>query len=338
MPKRINPQDQWETDFQVPLPGEPRNIGPLETLFQRLLNRTERLKNRIAAILGTAWDATPPDTLAGLVGRVSTLEGSQGGTTLAAHRSASVLDHPDGSVTFAKLAPIRNAPSFTPSPGDFVLGGAASGIAVGNLPLGLANGVPFLDTAGSLANEDAYLNRGSLNNAIDWNTITRAGVYRVFPTAFGEGSANFPPASYGHGILLVLVSGPVVTQIYFPHHTDLKPYYRQLNSVWGPWVALGPVYGSNSNGHYVRFEEGTQICWATAIGHGPSPQTVIYPAAFISTPAVLVTLRDIVPGYVTVDWRTSNNVQLTVLKYNPDGTEYAGSYLGFGYIAIGRWR
>jgi hypothetical protein len=56
------------------LPGEPRNIGPLETLFQRLLNRTERLKNRVAAILGLPWDVTPPDTLAGLAGRVSMLE------------------------------------------------------------------------------------------------------------------------------------------------------------------------------------------------------------------------------------------------------------------------
>jgi hypothetical protein len=36
--------------------------------------------------------------------RVSSLETSQGGTTLAAHRSASVLDHPDGSVTTTKLA------------------------------------------------------------------------------------------------------------------------------------------------------------------------------------------------------------------------------------------
>jgi len=36
--------------------------------------------------------------------RVSSLETSQGGTTLAAHRNASVLDHPDGSVTTTKLA------------------------------------------------------------------------------------------------------------------------------------------------------------------------------------------------------------------------------------------
>jgi hypothetical protein len=74
MPKNLTPEDRWETDFQIPAPGEPRRIGPLEVLFQGLLNRTERLKSRIAAILGTAWDATPPDTLAGLAERVATVE------------------------------------------------------------------------------------------------------------------------------------------------------------------------------------------------------------------------------------------------------------------------
>lgn len=104
MPKNLTPQDQWETQFEVPLPGEPRNIGPLETLFQRLLNRTERLRSRIGDLLGLPWDSTPPDTLAGLHQRVGTLEAAQGGTTLQAHRSAPVLDHPDGSITLAKLA------------------------------------------------------------------------------------------------------------------------------------------------------------------------------------------------------------------------------------------
>ncbi len=104
MPKNLTPEDRWETDFQVPVPGDPRRIGPLETLFQRLLNRTELLKNRIAAILGLPWDAAPPDTLAGLAGRVSTLESAQGGTTLSVHRTAPVLDHPDGSVTPEKIA------------------------------------------------------------------------------------------------------------------------------------------------------------------------------------------------------------------------------------------
>jgi hypothetical protein len=102
MPKNLVPEERWETHFEVPIPGEPRRIGPLEVLFQRLLNRTEKLKGRLGAILGLPWDATPPDTLAGLAGRVSALE--EGSGTLSAHREAPVLDHPDGSVTEAKLA------------------------------------------------------------------------------------------------------------------------------------------------------------------------------------------------------------------------------------------
>ena len=131
MPKRIHPQDQWETDLQVPLPGEPRNIGPLETLFQRLLNRTERLKNRIGDILGLPWDAALPETLAGLTGRVSTLEASQGGTTLSAHRAAPVLDHPDGSVTLQKLA--NSAFSASPIPNTLALRNAFGTIQQGTI-------------------------------------------------------------------------------------------------------------------------------------------------------------------------------------------------------------
>jgi hypothetical protein len=104
MPTPMTPQDQWETEFEGPLPGEPGIASAFRTLIQRILNRTERLKNRIGDILGLPWDATPPDTLTGLAGRVRTLENSQGSTTLSAHRTASVLDHPDGSVTSPKLA------------------------------------------------------------------------------------------------------------------------------------------------------------------------------------------------------------------------------------------
>jgi hypothetical protein len=98
-------------------------------LFQRLLNRTERLKNRLGAILGLSWDAMPPDTLAGLAGRVSTLEGNQGGTTLSAHRTAPVLDHPDGSVTLPKLA--STAFSVVPIPNTLVLRTAQGSVLSG---------------------------------------------------------------------------------------------------------------------------------------------------------------------------------------------------------------
>jgi len=102
MPENLTPQNQWETEFQVPLPGEPRNIGPLKTIFQRLLNRTERLKGRIADILGVAWDATPPATISALNTRLANVEANQGSIP---DGSVTTTKLADGAVTAAKLAP-----------------------------------------------------------------------------------------------------------------------------------------------------------------------------------------------------------------------------------------
>ncbi len=79
MPRRLIAEDLWETEFEVPLPGEPRRIGPLATLFQRLLNRTERLKNYLSTVLGLPWESVPPYTLADLAERVDNLESGAGG-------------------------------------------------------------------------------------------------------------------------------------------------------------------------------------------------------------------------------------------------------------------
>jgi len=182
MPRNLTPDDRWETDFQVPLPGEPRSIGPLEILFQRLLNRTERLKGRIGAILGLPWDATPPDTLAGLAGRVSTLEGSQVEQALSAHRSAATLDHPDGSVTAAKLDAVRNAPTITPSLQDWLLGGLASGTGVGKFSIGALLNV----LSDSNSNSNGSYARFADGTQICWASHS--------PASFGE--AQWGPLAY----------------------------------------------------------------------------------------------------------------------------------------------
>jgi len=342
MPKNLIPEDRWETDFEVPVPGEPRRIGPLETLFQRLLNRTERLKSRIAAILGLPWDATPPDTLAGLAGRVSSLEAGQGGTTLAAHRAAPTLDHPDGSVTAEKLAPVRDAPTITPSPGDWLLGGLTSGTGVGKVPIGQASGVPLLNDLGALASADAYLSRGSVTSAVNWNTLTDAGIYEIASGAFGTGSANTPPAVIQQGHLLVLKTSGATTQVYVPQGSDPGIYWRQRTDSgddWSSWATAGVAYGANSNGFYIRFGDGTQICWAAAVGAGPDPQTVTYPAAFAYPPAVVVTPAEWVPGLISVDSQWGyGTTQQRFRKYGAGGTAYTGLFLQFNYIAIGRWR
>jgi hypothetical protein len=354
MPRRLIPENIWEEEFYVPLPGEPRRIGPLVVLFQRLLNRTEKLKSRIAAILGLPWDATPPDTLAGLAGRVSTLESNQGSTTLSAHRFASVLDHPDGSVTAAKLAPIRNAPTITPSLGDWLLGGLASGTGVGKIPIGQANGVPLLNSTGAFASADAYLDRGGIFGAVDWNTIKTAGVYTVYSEAFGSGSANFPPTTYQSGVLIVLVStnGGAVQQIYIPYSVGGEMHFRQSRdggTTWTPWLTAGNSFGHNANGSYIRFADGTQICWSS---HADSTfgtlvtgldtnykyrtKTWVYPAAFAVNPVVVVSgdlegARLDVFNVVSVG---TSVCSLEVGQYNTTNVTVAQCFS----LAIGRWR
>jgi len=340
MPAPIVPQNQWETDFEGPLPGEPGLAGAFRTLIQRILNRTERLKNRLGAILGLPWDATPPDTLAGLAGRVSTLETNQGSTTLSAHRNAATLDHPDGSVTAAKLAPVRDAPTITPSPGDWLLGGLASGTGVGKLPIGQANGVPLLNAIGALASADAYLDRGVLNSAVDWNTLTNAGTYEIGSGAFGAGSANKPPATTQQGHLLVFKTSGATTQVYVPKGSDPGVYWRQYaGDAWSSWAAGGVTYGSNSNGSYIRFADGTLICWAFGMADGPDPQIVVYPAAFTQIPVVVVTPSDWPPAHISLDkdWGLGTTHQ-RFRKYNAGGSPYTGPYSSFSYIAIGRWQ
>jgi hypothetical protein len=219
MPKNLTPEDRWETHFEVPIPGDPRRIGPLEVLFQRLLNRTERLKNRIAAILGLPWDATPPDTLAGLAGRVSALESSVEGSVnaiLATHRDAPVLDHPDESVTTQKLA---NGAVTTEKMADGSV--TPSKLAEGAIPYDLAifyPGRPFSETqlAAIVVPRNLSLQGGSVRvgtaPAANWTAIVYNGstaIGTVFVPAgqtTGTVTLNNTPTSLSAGALLRIVA------------------------------------------------------------------------------------------------------------------------------------
>jgi hypothetical protein len=264
--------------------------------------------------------------------RVATLESNQGGTTLSAHRNASVLDHPDGSVTTTKLAD-----------GAVTLAKLATAI------LGQPNGLPLLNSAGALAASDGYLGRGSLTTALNWNTITNAGVYGVSAGAFGTGSANTPPTTAQTGVLIVNRAGSNVQQMYIPY-SEPYTYWRLYNDTgWTSWMASGVLYDSNSNGFYIRFADGTQICWAS---HSDSSfgsvltgedanykyrqKIWIFPTAFTATPVVQVS-GDVVGARVEVlnaYAATTTQCTLEVGQYNTSAVTVSTCYA----FAIGRWK
>ena len=215
--------------------------------------------------------------------------------------------------------------------------------------------IPILDSSGKLAASDAYLYRGFVAfNGVDWDTLTTAGIYKT--TDSGTGGLNQPPASYKYGHLIIHATDDGgVTQIYVPHNdSDPYVYVRILyagGGVFTSWKTLGAYYGSNANGEYVRFADGTQICWSpnfTASADSGTQTwqglTIYYhttawafPAAFIATPDVYV------------GGNQANFPDLGRKAYNitPTGCNLAFSSLDsfaanniefrFG-LAIGRWK
>ena len=397
MPKNLTPQDQWETEFKVPLPGEPRNIGPLEALFQRLLNRTEHLRNRIGAILGAPWDSNPPSTIVQLHDRTSALE--------------------------AQLDAVRNAPTITPSPGDWLLGGRASGIGVGKLPIGPGvNRIPFHDKDGrgvelqgaysvahlagefsTAAGEGRWVRllkitldgdyRGArgeiwLGRVHDIGSASsRLGYYVGSRKSTNEARLALAPGlpASGESTTGVISDAAIVqveantyelwVQVYtdsykihvvWHHHGAVYdtskisyaplqaasppiPVSGGLNVQWSTLSSSDPSLGwfgrivqsgANHNGHYVRYDDGTQIAFYTYPG-GKQTFTWTYPAAFIEAPVVQALTRKSgadSPLVVVLD-SDPTNTSATLKRWWWTWSSFADAGAEpIHLVAIGRWK
>lgn len=65
---------------------------------------------------------------------------------------------------------------------------------------------------------------------------------------------------------------------------------------WGPWRFLNGIRGSNANGEFIRFADGTQICWhrmaLTTPTDGPTASVIwAFPSTFVSTVPIVAGFR-----------------------------------------------
>lgn len=103
-------------------------------------------------------------------------------------------------------------------------------------------------------------------------------------------------------------------------------------------------YGSNANGHYIRYADGTQICWDDFVAGGATStqiastqiyrsagHTATFAAAFAAVPAVAASV-DQSPRWGTAYGATTTNVSLMAFYISSPAT-----VINFSYIAIGRW-
>lgn len=121
------------------------------------------------------------------------------------------------------------------------------------------------------------LDDGSLIDPGDMDGHRISGFFRWASTTVGR-----PPTSAGVFMHLTRLSGVEHVQMGFG--TNDRIYRRRWNTTWSPWQeifhqgsVLGPVSqtagvptgavierGSNANGDFTRFADGTQMCWRVA--------------------------------------------------------------------------
>ena len=135
-----------------------------------------------------------------------------------------------------------------------------------------------------------------------------------------------------------------------PERTDFNAAFDAIDTTVASHLAESASKhikesGSNANGRYIKFDDGTQICWNTV--SFPATFTawgsiflfnydtkITFPSAFISSPSLNATNSG---GYAAMIARASRDAtgitQLSLVR----GTISDQTYV-IDYVAIGRWK
>ena len=206
----------------------------------------------------------------------------------------------------------------------------------------------------------------SLTAADNLDTILTSGLFYNSSSANTTGN-NYPLYSAGALIVVARSSTNVIQKFISYGGASIASALREFTrswgtSGWGPWVELfhqgtllgtvsqsggvptGKVIerGSNANGEYVRFADGTQICTAIAAGvdaataAGPiymhsNLLTWTFPASFLSAPVVTGGGGN-AARWLGINAPSVGSVQYRVFSYASSGTLSLS-----GLKATGRW-
>lgn len=209
-------------------------------------------------------------------------------------------------------------------------------------------------TAGAGLTVGAFGWGGSQGMAIpggNYNNATIPGIYN----GAGPGAINPPlPGSNSiYGPLLVQRSSAGIVQIVtWGQSTTLAEMHvrgsADNGATWSNWRPMHIEDGSNANGRYLRFNDGTQICWSSGLS-APSPSspaasiwggngagTWTFPATFVSAPVVTAGLAG---GLSSGSWASAgSNVGTTqAILYIWSYIQRTAANWTISAMAIGRW-
>ena len=152
-----------------------------------------------------------------------------------------------------------------------------------------------------------------------------------------------PDGTYGE----ILVNGQVVAKLPVTGNAVIPNLVGTVSESGG--VPTGAIIerGSNVNGNYIRYADGTQICWHvdstpytvdTQFGSSPfyfvAGPVLTFPAAFSAAPEIA--RRFVRQGGTTCHWAAGAGPSATTTGSATLWAGSGGSGL-FAYLAIGRW-
>jgi hypothetical protein len=194
-----------------------------------------------------------------------------------------------------------------------------------------------------IVNQGWFGTLGSFRSTWGWNGFRAAG--NVLKVLGINGSSNVVYAELSDdGFVVKGIAGVVDGQANFNGNQLFRVPVNGDMPSFGSRLVF--ERGSNGNGDYVKFADGTMICWitagsdmtatTTAVGSGyqaPSTSSYTFPAAFTSAPTVTATalFSSVSRGWLSLVSITTSAVSLMPHSF------VSGALLRPHIVAVGRW-
>ena len=122
---------------------------------------------------------------------------------------------------------------------------------------------------------------------------------------------------------------------------DGRTYVYYIDTDSGQWVESSPqspaatdtLRGTNANGDYAKFADGTLICWVSTTTSTSATKGITYPMAFISAPVCTVTVEGTTPFVAT-----TQSPSVTGISINGWNMSSARVAVVCNVMAVGRWK
>ena len=200
--------------------------------------------------------------------------------------------------------------------------------------------------------DDVLTNRGAAPS--DINQITQAGIYQIggtYSNFIGSGSyygfltvkRRLQDSSEQLSFLFSNTNGE--TWVAIKLSNTMSSWYRQWSELNSNVMTES---GSNPNGRYIRFSDGTQICYNGHLisSNNSADGTIVgFPANFSDDSYSLnASAKGMVSGSAAGSYvvesvpLTVSTFRIKILTHTPTEILASADTTTFGYIAIGRWK